>query len=830
MLEIQSNSLIGHDLRVQCALQLADRTIMTGSWDDKLKVWDEQALCCTRTLAGHRGTVTCIIQLFDGKVASGSFDRTINIWDPQQAFACTTTLSGHRDGVTSIAQLPDGRIVSGSVDGALIVWDLYTPSDFKVLLVHMNAVERVFWSEQCRSILSTDRDFNIIIWNPVSFAFKKLVGHSDLVSCLISLNERHLLSASYDCILMIWDTVIASCSKSVVAHEMRISCIVLLADRRIVSGSYDGHIKIWDKTLDICELVLNKNASPVLYVEQLKDGSDRLLSGSSDPISTFNLWNINSGECLASLGKCVDGIISALLLQDGRVLSWNNGKTLTVWTMTTVQHVPATKTTPASPFPAFADIKLSPNLVTDQAPKTSIIFNESSTSRCFPLDLYSSSDSVELNPTTSELPLTEISLPLTGISPTGNCQPEQVIASSPWNEHKSPDGVSYWYNVSTGVSTWENPEQQLLVHHSSQDDIPFSDMNSKPLLQPKELIQHDNILSDVAIQRLSPTVVPHSVLSNASALSTTMASMNTTDKLKLLDVAETEYSSDELAINTSASFDPISASGKRVAGRTLSFAKGVPPNVAINSWGIVDHRRFSLRKIGYNKSKQKAPSSPPLYDIFAVDAFCLSKRIDNISSHIELPDTSDLISQNPHVPPIFIVQVQMPSKPPPMFSTVEDGPGWALVLYFKMTKETCRQLQDISTASSGVKLFAKWCEKAPSDPAWKARFKVIASCLNMSEMGMPSIVTSYNAKPVLIRKTSSVFKTTEYIETCIHVFKFANLAKQSIHMVTSRCHSMYMECGFTIEGVDDKELPEVLIGCAAINRPQEKDLRSLFDK
>jgi hypothetical protein len=100
----------------------------------------------------------------------------------------------------------------------------------------------------------------------------------------------------------------------------------------------------------------------------------------------------------------------------------------------------------------------------------------------------------------------------------------------------------------------------------------------------------------------------------------------------------------------------------------------------------------------------------------------------------------------------------------------------------------------------------------------------------MEELGMPSAVISYNAKPILIRRTSSLFKTPKYLETCIHVFKFDYVAKQSILMVTSRCGLMYMECGFTIEGRDDSELPEVLIGCAAINRPQEKELGSLFTK
>jgi len=162
------------------------------------------------------------------------------------------------------------------------------------------------------------------------------------------------------------------------------------------------------------------------------------------------------------------------------------------------------------------------------------------------------------------------------------------------------------------------------------------------------------------------------------------------------------------------------------AGCTLEVSDGVAPNVPINTWGNTDYRHFKLR-IGpnYDRNKQKAPSGPPLYEVFAVDAFCTDKRIDNVTSRMELPDTSDLEIANPHVPPIFVVQVQMPSQPPSVFRSVEDGPGWALVLYFKMTQETCNQLKDLSTASAGVKLFATWCEKAPTDPAWKARFKVL---------------------------------------------------------------------------------------------------------
>jgi hypothetical protein len=100
----------------------------------------------------------------------------------------------------------------------------------------------------------------------------------------------------------------------------------------------------------------------------------------------------------------------------------------------------------------------------------------------------------------------------------------------------------------------------------------------------------------------------------------------------------------------------------------------------------------------------------------------------------------------------------------------------------------------------------------------------------MEELGFPSMIVSYNAKPVLIRRTGTIFKGDNYMEMDIHVHKFANLAKQSIYQISSRCSMMFMQIGFVIEGRDDKELPETLFACVAVNKPQEEQSEFIFDE
>jgi hypothetical protein len=273
-------------------------------------------------------------------------------------------------------------------------------------------------------------------------------------------------------------------------------------------------------------------------------------------------------------------------------------------------------------------------------------------------------------------------------------------------------------------------------------------------------------------------------------------------------------------------------SGKPIAGSTLPHSDEDYRTALMHTWTKIDSKLFQVR-IGpeYNRYKKKAPSAPPLYEAVAVDIFCARQRVDHAAERFQLPDVSNIQTNNPHVPPIFVVQLQIPSDPPKsIFSSSDNGPGWALVMYYRITEDTCQQLKDLSTASPAVKLWAEWCEKAAHDPAMRARFKVINMCSNMEQLGFSSVIVSYNGKPVLIRRTGSLFRGANYLEFDVHVHKFDTFAKQGIFQISSLCGNMYMQVGFVIEGREDSELPEVLFGCVAVNRPQEDLAEFLFDE
>ncbi len=110
----------GHSDQVRSVCVTKDGKIVSGSYDNTVRVWDmegNQLGVCR----GHQGTVDLVCVTNDGKIVSGSADQTVRIWDMQgiQLAVCR-----QNRGVSSVCVTNDGKIVSGSRDNTVRVWDL----------------------------------------------------------------------------------------------------------------------------------------------------------------------------------------------------------------------------------------------------------------------------------------------------------------------------------------------------------------------------------------------------------------------------------------------------------------------------------------------------------------------------------------------------------------------------------------------------------------------------------------------------------------------------------------------------------------------------------
>jgi energy-coupling factor transporter ATP-binding protein EcfA2 len=122
------NRLKGHDSYVESVNFSPDgKTLVSGSRDKTIKLWNVETGKEIRTLKGHDSSVNSVNFSPDGKtLVSGSRDNTIKLWNLETGKEIRT-FKGHDFSVYSVNFSPDGKtLVSGSGDKTIKLWNLGT--------------------------------------------------------------------------------------------------------------------------------------------------------------------------------------------------------------------------------------------------------------------------------------------------------------------------------------------------------------------------------------------------------------------------------------------------------------------------------------------------------------------------------------------------------------------------------------------------------------------------------------------------------------------------------------------------------------------------------
>ncbi len=106
------------------------KTLVSGSRDKTIKLWNVETGKEIRTLKGHDSYVYSVNFSPDGKtLVSGSWDKTIKLWNVETGKEIRT-LKGHDSYVYSVNFSPDGKtLVSGSWDNTIKLWKVETDSN-----------------------------------------------------------------------------------------------------------------------------------------------------------------------------------------------------------------------------------------------------------------------------------------------------------------------------------------------------------------------------------------------------------------------------------------------------------------------------------------------------------------------------------------------------------------------------------------------------------------------------------------------------------------------------------------------------------------------------
>jgi WD40 repeat protein len=293
----------GHTNYVESVTFMPDgKTVLSGSLDNTLKLWDIETGQEIHTLSGHTGWIMSAVAFKEGdtalakdnRVLSGSYDKTIKLWDSKTG-QVLDTFEGHARAIFSVALSPNGKTaISASGDNTLIRWGLISKRKIGTFQGHTNVVTSVAFSPDGIKALSGSYDKTLKLWNVrTGQVIKTFEGHTEKIwSVAFSPDGLTGLSGSEDKTIKRWDLETGKQINEFHGHTDKVWSVAFSQDgKSIVSGSEDNTIRLWDIETELEIRTFKGHNGPVRSVAFSTDGH-YILSGSTD--KTLKLWGIEN--------------------------------------------------------------------------------------------------------------------------------------------------------------------------------------------------------------------------------------------------------------------------------------------------------------------------------------------------------------------------------------------------------------------------------------------------------------------------------------------------------------------------------------------------------
>ena len=301
--------------------------------DQTVRLWNPDTGDTIRTLTGHTGGVRAVAVAADGTIITGSDDQTVRLWNPDTGDTIRT-LEGHTGGVRAVAVAADGTIVTASDDDRTTLEPRHRRHHPHPRRPHQRGHgggggrRRHHHHRQRRPDGATVEPRHRR-HHPHPHRPHRL-GHGGGGG-----RRRHHHHRKQRPDGRLWNPDTGEHLRTLTGHTSGVTAVAVAADGTIITGSGDQTVRLWNPDTGDTIRTLEGHTGGVRAVAVAADGT--IITGSGD--QTVRLWNPDTGDTIRTLEGHTGGVRAVAVAADGTIITGSDDRTVRLWNPGTGEEV-----------------------------------------------------------------------------------------------------------------------------------------------------------------------------------------------------------------------------------------------------------------------------------------------------------------------------------------------------------------------------------------------------------------------------------------------------------------------------------------------------------
>ncbi len=234
------------------------KTLVCGSIDGTIRLWDLNNGKLKKTLKGHTEFVNSAVFSSDGKrLATGSDDGSILLWNTEN-WKHKPYHDERTSSISCLAFNQDGSYLAvGSQKGEIYLFDVEIDLPIRIFKGHTRYVSRIMFSPDGHQLASASWDRSTRLWDIETEELLKTIAapmeitspeDDDYWKALLFTKEGHLLAINAESrFIHFWNVNTGQFSQFLIGHATFLRCFSLSPDMQtLASYSFDDTILLWD--------------------------------------------------------------------------------------------------------------------------------------------------------------------------------------------------------------------------------------------------------------------------------------------------------------------------------------------------------------------------------------------------------------------------------------------------------------------------------------------------------------------------------------------------------------------------------------------------------